>query len=61
MKEKITEKELLKDFDSISEELKQYITTDPNLKEYEKDVKELEDKKPFFVTPASFTYIISSC
>ncbi|MFQ6081943.1 MAG: hypothetical protein ACE5WD_01120 [Candidatus Aminicenantia bacterium] len=61
MKDKITEKDLLKDFDSISEELKQYTTTDPYLKVYEKDVKELEDKKPFFVVPAAFTYIISSC
>jgi len=59
----ITEEDLLKDFDFISEEIKQYTTADTYLREYEKDVEGLKqkDKKPFFVIPASFTYIISSC
>jgi len=61
MKPDVTEKDLLTNFESISEELKQYSTTDPYLKEYENEMEGLEVKKPFFVVPASFTYTISSC
>jgi len=61
MEPKITEKDLLTNFESISEELKQYSATDPYLKEYDKEIEGLKEKRPFFVVPASFTYIISSC
>lgn len=60
MKANITEKDLLTDFESVSEELKQYIAADPYLKEYEEEIKGLKEKGTFFVVPASFTYIISS-
>ena len=39
MKTNITEKDLLTNFESISEELKQYSTTDPYLKEYDNEMK----------------------
>ncbi len=57
----ITEKDLLTDFESISEELKQYSSTDTYLKEYDKEMEGLKEKEPFFVVPASFIYTISSC
>lgn len=61
MKPYITEKDLLTNFESISEELKQYSTTDPYLKEYNNEMGSLKEKEPFFVVPASFIYTISSC
>ena len=54
-------KDLLTDFESISEELKQYSSTDTYLKEYDKEMEGLKEKEPFFVVPASFIYTISSC
>lgn len=60
MEPKITEKDLLTNFESISEVLKQYSATDlylKDLKEYDKEMEGL--KEPFFVVPASFTYVIS--
>jgi hypothetical protein len=60
MEPKITEKDLLTNFESVSEELKQYSAADPYLKEYDKELKGLKEKEPFFIVPASFTYIISS-
>jgi len=61
MEPHITEKDLLTSFESISEELKQYSAADSYLKEYEKEMEGLKEKSHFFVVPASFTYIISSC
>ena len=61
VKPNITEKDLLTNFKSISEELKQYSTTDPYLKEYDNEMKGLKEKEPFFIVPASFIYTISSC
>ncbi len=61
MKLNITEKDLLTNLESISEELKQSSATDPYLKEYDKEMEGLKEKEPFFVVPASFTYTISSC
>lgn len=61
MKPNITEKDLLTDFESISEELKQYSSTDAYLKEYDKEMDGLKEKKQFFIVPASFIYTISSC
>lgn len=61
MKSNTTEKDLLTNFESISEELKQYSSTDPYLKEYDKEMEGLKEKEPFFVVPASFIYTISSC
>jgi len=61
VKPNITEKDLLTNFESISEELKQYSTTDPYLKEYDNEMKGLKEKEPFFIMPASFIYTISSC
>ena len=61
MEPKITEKDLLTNFESISEELKQYSSTDTYLKEYDKEMKGLKEKEPFFIVPASFIYTISSC
>lgn len=57
----ITEKDLFTNFESIIEELKQRSASDPSLKEYEDEMKGLREKEPFFVVPAAFTYIISSC
>ena len=61
MKPNITEKDLLTNFESTSEELKQYSSADPYLKEYDKEMEGLKEKEPFFVVPASFIYTISSC
>lgn len=61
MRTKIVENDLLINFEEIKNELKQYSADDPALKEYEKEVGEQREKKPFFVVPASFTYTISSC
>ncbi|MBU1598665.1 hypothetical protein KKG61_00940 [bacterium] len=61
MKPNITEKDLLTNFDSISEELKQYSIADPYLKEYDNEMDGLKEKEPFFIVPASFIYTISSC
>ena len=61
VKPNITEKDLLTNFESISEELKQYSTTDPYLKEYDNEMKGLKEKEPFFIMTASFIYTISSC
>ena len=61
MKPNITEKDLLTNFESISEELKQNSSTDAYLKEYDKEMEGLKEKEPFFVVPASFIYTISSC
>lgn len=61
MEPKITEKDLLTNFESVSEDLKQYSAADPYLKEYDKELKGLKEKEPFFVVPASFIYTISSC
>jgi len=61
MEPKITEKDLLTNFESVSEELKQYSAADPYLKEYDKELKGLKEKEPFFIVPASFIYTISSC
>jgi len=60
MKSKITEKDLLTELESISEELRKYSIVDPYFKEYESEMAGLEVNKPFFVVPASFIYIISS-
>ena len=57
---KITEKDLLINFEALENELKEYSASDPSLKEYEKETEGLEPKKPFFVMPASFIYKISS-
>ncbi len=61
METNITEKDLLTNFESVSEELKKYSAADPSLAEYEKEMEGLKEKEPFFVVPASFTYIISAC
>jgi hypothetical protein len=61
MEPKITENDLLTNFESISEELKQYSIADPYLKEYDKEMEGLKEKEPFFIVPASFIYTISSC
>ena len=61
MEPKITEKDLLTNFESVSEELKQYSAADPYLKEYDKEMEGLKEKEPFFIVPASFIYTISSC
>jgi hypothetical protein len=61
MEPKITEKDLLTNFESVSEELKQYSAADPYLKEYDEELKGLKEKEPFFIVPASFIYTISSC
>ena len=61
MTTQITENDLLINFEEIENELKQYSADDPAIKEYEKEVGEQKEKKPFFVVPASFTYTISSC
>ena len=61
MKPNINEKDLLTNFESISEELKQYSTTDPYLKEYDNEMAGLKEKGSFFIVPASFIYTISSC
>jgi len=61
MEPKITEKDLLTNFESISEELKQHSIADPYLKEYDKEMEGLREKEPFFIVPASFIYTISSC
>jgi len=61
MKPNTTEKDLLTNFGSISEELKQYSSADPYLKEYDKEMEGLKEKEPFFIVPASFIYTISSC
>ena len=61
MKPNTTEKDLLTNFESIAEELKQHSIADPYLKEYNKEMEGLKGKEPFFVVPASFTYTISSC
>ena len=61
MKPNITEKDLLINFENVSEELKQYSATDPYLKEYDKEMEGLKEKEPFFIVPASFIYTISSC
>jgi len=58
---KITEKDLLINFEALEKELKEYSASDPSLKEYEKETEGLKEKKPYFVVPASFTYTISSC
>src|SRR3989304_3694672 len=49
VKPNITEKDLLTNFESISEELKQYSTTDPYLKEYDNEMKGLKEKEPFLL------------
>lgn len=61
METKITEKDLLSNFESITEELKKYSVDDPAIKEYDNEMEGLKEKEPFFVVPASFTYTISSC
>lgn len=61
MKIQITENDLLINFEEIKNEINQYLNDDPALKEYEKEVGEEKEKKPFFVVPASFVYTISSC
>ncbi|OGW00474.1 MAG: hypothetical protein A3D97_02450 [Nitrospinae bacterium RIFCSPHIGHO2_12_FULL_39_42] len=61
METKITEKDLLTDFESIKEDLKKYSVDDPAIKEYDKEMEGLKEKEPFFVVPASFIYTISSC
>ncbi len=61
METKITEKDLLTDFESIKEKLKKYSVDDPAIKEYDKEMEGLKEKEPFFVVPASFIYTISSC
>lgn len=57
----VTEKDLLTDFESISEEMKKSSAADPYLKEYQQEAEGLNDRKPFVVVPATFSYIISSC
>lgn len=61
MRTEITENDLLINFKEIENELKQYLANDPALKEYEREMEGQEERKPFFVIPASFIYTISSC
>ena len=48
MKPNITEKDLLTNFESTSEELKQYSSADPYLKEYDKEMEGLKRKRALF-------------
>jgi hypothetical protein len=56
---KITEKDLLINFEALEKELKEYSASDPSLKEYEKETEGLKEKKPFSIIPTSFIYEIS--